>query len=79
MKGLSVRVLRLLLRKVWPFEKLRVVKIRTNVIQILFPDEEAMEKILQGGLWCFNNYLLSMQQWDRLKDFTDELFKDVFF
>lgn len=39
-----------------------MVKIRMNVAQIFFPDVESMEKILKGGLWCFDNHLLALQR-----------------
>lgn len=49
-KEFPVRILQLLVRKVWCMEKLRAVKIWTNVVQIFFPDLEGMEKILKGVL-----------------------------
>ncbi|KAI5663953.1 hypothetical protein M9H77_23276 [Catharanthus roseus] len=60
-------------------EKLRVMKIRVNVVHIFFPNLEEMERILKLGPWCFNNDLLALQHWERMKEFTDKYFKEVSF
>lgn len=57
-KEYLLRVLRMQFNKVWKIEKLRVAKIRVNIVLIFFPDEEVMEKIIKGGPWCFDNHLL---------------------
>lgn len=74
-----LHVLRLLLKKVWKFEKLLVIKIWMNVIQIFFTDVENMEKIMRGGPWCLDNHLLALQRWERVKEFTDASFNGIFF
>lgn len=48
-KDFPIRVLPRMMRKVCRLEKLRVAKIRTNVVQVFFPDGEVMDKILKGG------------------------------
>lgn len=78
-KYFPICVFRLLLRKVWRLEKLRVSKIRISIVQIFFSDSEWMKEIIKGGLWCFNNNLLALQMWDRSKDFSVKTFREVYF
>lgn len=42
-KEFSIRILRALVQKVWKLQKLKVVKVRTNVIQIFFKQQTDME------------------------------------
>lgn len=48
MKDYPLRVLQRLLKNIWKIEKLRVAEIRTNTVQIFFPNLEGMKKILKG-------------------------------
>ncbi|KAI5671927.1 hypothetical protein M9H77_12291 [Catharanthus roseus] len=68
-KTFLLRVLRPLIRKVWNLEKLRAVKIRTNVVKIFFETQAVMEKTLRDGPWCFSNNLLALQRWDQMRIF----------
>lgn len=46
-KDYPIHVLRGLLKKVWKIEKLREVKIQTNIVQIFFRKLEIIDKILK--------------------------------
>lgn len=55
------------------------MKIRNNIVQVLFLNEKEISQFMKGGAWYFNNHFLALQKWDRSKDFLDKSFNEVYF
>ncbi|KAE9444894.1 hypothetical protein C3L33_23208, partial [Rhododendron williamsianum] len=65
-KKFNVMVMKESLRRVWGSpENLRIVEVGDNLYDhFRFDSESSLRKVLNGGPWNFENYLLVLQEWD---------------
>ncbi|KAF7150653.1 hypothetical protein RHSIM_Rhsim02G0038900 [Rhododendron simsii] len=64
-KKFNVTVMKDSLRRAWGSpENLHIVEVGDNLFHFRFDSETNLRKVLNGGPWNFDNYLLVLQEWE---------------
>ncbi|KAE9462817.1 hypothetical protein C3L33_05275, partial [Rhododendron williamsianum] len=64
-RSFSKAALKETMRKVWGLaEGLRILDVGDNLFHFRFTSIVEMQRVLNGGPWCFNNMLLLLKKWE---------------